>query len=165
MKIVKLFTAVLCLIFTTSLLAQKEVPSLSLKTLDGKTVNLQDYSKDGKITVISFWATWCSPCKKELDAIADYYAEWQEAYDVELIAITIDTHRALAKVPAIVETKGWEYTILSANEQEAQNALNFQTIPQTFIIGKNGKIVWDHSGYLPGDEEELEEEIATLSKL
>ena len=164
MKIVKLFTAALCLMLTTSLLAQKEVPSLNLKSLDGKTTNLQDYAKNGKVTVISFWATWCSPCKKELDAIADLYPEWQEAYDVELVAITIDTRRALAKVPGIVETKGWEYTVLSANEQEAQNALNFQTIPQTFIIDKSGKIVWSHSGYLPGDEEELEEEIAKLAK-
>ncbi len=164
MKIVKLLTATLCLFLTTSVFAQKEVPDLSLKALDGKTVNLQDYAKDGKLTVVSFWATWCSPCKKELDAIADLYPDWKDAYDVELVAITIDTRRALAKVPAVVETKGWEYTILSAKEQEAFNALNFQTIPQTFIIDKSGKIVWTHSGYVPGDEDELEEEIAKLAK-
>ncbi len=164
MKIAKLFTSVLCLMIATSMFAQNAVPNLSLKTLDGKTVNLEDYGTDGKITVVSFWATWCSPCKKELDAIADLYPEWKDEYDVELIAVTIDTRRALAKVPGIVETKGWEYTVLSANEQEAQNALNFQTIPQTFIIDKSGKIVWNHSGYLPGDEEELEDEIAKLSK-
>lgn len=164
MKIVKLLTAAFCLLITTSLFAQKEVPSLNLKTLDGKNVNLTDYAKNGKLTVVSFWATWCSPCKKELDAIADFYPDWKEEYDVELVAITIDTQRALAKVPGIVTTKGWEYTVLSANEQDAQNALNFQTIPQTFIIDKSGNIVWDHSGYLPGDEEELEEEIAKLAK-
>lgn len=164
MKIAKLFAAVLCLMMTSSVFAQKNVPDLSLKTLDGKTVNLQDFSQNGKVTVVSFWATWCSPCKKELDAIADLYPDWQEEYDVELVAITIDTRRALAKVPGIVETKAWEYTVLSANEQDAQNALNFQTIPQTFLIDKDGKIVWDHSGYLPGDEDELEDEIAKLAK-
>ena len=163
MRIVKLFTAALCLFITTSIAAQKNVPDLPLKTMDGKTVNLQDYAKDGKITVISFWATWCSPCKKELDAIADFYPDWQADYNVELVAITIDTRRALAKVPSIVETKGWEYTVLIANEQDAQNALNFQTIPQTFLIDSNGQIVWDHNGYVPGDEEELEDEIAKLA--
>jgi len=163
MKIAKLFTLALCLMMTSSLLAQKAVPNLSLKTLDGKTVNLKDYATNGKLTVVSFWATWCSPCKKELDAVADLYPDWKSEYDVELIAITIDTRRALAKVPGIVETKGWEYTVLSANEQDAQNALNFQTIPMTFIIDKTGNIVWDHSGYLPGDEVELEDEIAKLS--
>lgn len=164
MKFLKLITAALCLLLSATTFAQKDVPNLVLKTLDGKSVNLTDYAKNGKLTVISFWATWCSPCKKELDAIADYYPDWAEEYDMELLAITIDTRRALAKVPGIVATKGWEYTVLSANEQDAQNALNFQTIPQTFIIDKNGKIVWDHSGYLPGDEEELEEEIAKLSR-
>ncbi len=163
MKIVKLFAALICLTLTTSLMAQKDVPDLNLKTLDGKTVNLQDYSNNGKITVISFWATWCAPCKKELDAIADIYPDWQEEYDVELLAITIDTRRQLAKVPGVVETKGWEYIVLSANEQEAFNSLNFQTVPQTFIIDKNGKIVWDHSGYLPGDEDELEDVLEELS--
>jgi len=164
MKIAKLFTVVFCLMMTSSLFAQKDIPNLKLKTLDGKTVNLQDFGKNGKVTVVSFWATWCSPCKKELDAIADIYPDWQEEYDVELVAITVDTRRALAKVPGIVETKSWEYTVLSANEQEAQNALNFQTIPQTFLIDKDGKIVWDHNGYVPGDEAELEEEIARLAK-
>ncbi|MFT5165268.1 MAG: cytochrome c biogenesis protein CcmG/thiol:disulfide interchange protein DsbE [Saprospiraceae bacterium] len=164
MKIIKLFTAALCLLLTTSVFAQKEVPDLDLKTLDGKTINLQDFAKDGNITLVSFWATWCSPCKKELDAISYLYPTWQADYGVELLAITIDTRRALAKVPGIVETKGWEYTVLSANEQEAQNAFSFQTIPQTFLIDQNGKIVWDHSGYLPGDEDELEEVIAKLAK-
>jgi len=163
MKIANLFIVVLSLMLTTSMFAQNAAPNLALKTLDGKTVNLEDYGNNGKLTVVSFWATWCSPCKKELDAIADLYPDWKDEYDVELIAVTIDTRRALAKVPGIVETKGWEYTVLSANEQEAQNALNFQTIPQTFIIDKDGKIVWNHSGYLPGDEEELEDEIAKLS--
>ncbi len=163
MKIVRLFSIAFALLISLSVFGQKEVPNLSLKTLDGKTVNLQDYKSNGKITVVSFWATWCSPCKKELDAIADIYPDWQEEYDVELLAITIDTRRALAKVPGIVETKGWDYTVLVANEQDAQNLLSFQTIPQTFLIDKNGKIVWDHNGYVPGDEDELEEVIAKLA--
>ena len=64
-------------------------------------------------TVFCFWATWCSPCKRELDAVSDFYEELQDEYDVELLAITIDDARSLAKVPALVETKGWEYTILA----------------------------------------------------
>jgi len=139
-------------------------PSAKLKTLDGKTVDIQDFVGQGKITVISFWATWCSPCKKELDAIADYYPDWQEDYDVEFIAITIDNARGLAKVPATVATKGWEYTILSDVNQTLQQALNFQTIPQTFLLDAEGNIAWTHNGYNPGDEDELEEEIAKLAK-
>ena len=113
---------------------------------------------------MSFWATWCSPCKRELDAIMDVYPDWQEEYDVELLAITIDDARSLAKVPAMIETKGWEYTVLADVKRELQKSLNFQTVPQTFLIDKNGEIVYTHSGYNPGDEFELEDEIKKLAE-
>ena len=151
----RFFSLMLCLALATALTAQKQLPNVQAKTLDGSVVNLQDYGKNGKITVISFWATWCSPCKKELDAIADIYPDWQEDYDMELVAITIDTRRALAKVPAIVQTKGWEYTILHGDEQTMRQAFNFQTIPQTILVDQNGNIIDSHNGYVPGDEDEL----------
>ena len=151
-------------ILTFSLSAQNTVPDINIHTLKGQSVNLQDYANNGKITVISFWATWCSPCKKELDAIADLYPEWQEEYDAELLAITIDTQRALAKVPGIVTSKGWEYEILSDKNQDLQKAMNFQTVPQTFILDKEGNIVFDHAGYTPGDEYEIEDKLIELSE-
>ncbi len=132
-------------------------PSVNIKTLEGKTVNIQDYIGNGNITVVSFWATWCSPCKRELDAIADLYPDWKEEYGVEFLAVTIDNARALAKVPAMVTSKGWEYTILSDAKQELQRALNFQTVPQTFLLDGKGEIIFSHNGYNPGDEFELEE--------
>jgi thiol-disulfide isomerase/thioredoxin len=146
--------------------AQQSLPNLNAQTLDGQVVNLLDTygGQNGKVTVFSFWATWCSPCKKELDAIADLYPDWQEEYGVELVAITIDTRRNLAKVGPMVETKGWEYTILSLNDQEARVAFNFSSIPQTFVVDKDGNIVYNHNGYVPGDEYELEDKIAELSK-
>ncbi len=139
-------------------------PSADLKTLDGSTVNTTDFFKEGKITVISFWATWCSPCKRELDAIAEYYEEWEEDYNVQLLAVTIDDARSLAKIPATVETKGWDYTILADTNQDLMRALNFQTIPQTFLVDQNGNIAYTHNGYNSGDEFELEEEIMKLAE-
>lgn len=158
------FLAIVLVFFSISLFSQNAMPSVEVKTLDGQTVNIQDYANNGKITILSFWATWCSPCKKELDAIADMYEEWQEDYDVELLAITIDTQRALAKVPGMVESKGWEYTILSDANQRLQQALNFQTVPQTFVLDAEGGIAYSHSGYLPGDEYELEDIIKELTE-
>jgi cytochrome c biogenesis protein CcmG/thiol:disulfide interchange protein DsbE len=108
------------------------------------------------LTVISFWATWCKPCQNELDAISYLYEDWQENYDVELVAITIDTRRNMAQVGPMVESKGWEYTILSAVQSDMENAFNFNFIPQTLLIDKKGNIVYTHSSYNPGDEDELE---------
>lgn len=158
-------TLVFLIIMTgwASLAAQKSVPSVELKTLDGKNVNIQKLLQGNKIVVLSFWATWCKPCQLELDAMADLYEEWQEAYNVEIIAVTIDTQRALPKVLPMVETKGWAYTILSDANQNLKNALNFQTIPQTFLLDASGNIVYEHSGYVPGDEYELEKKIKALA--
>ncbi len=142
----------------------KTLPDIEVKTLDGKSVNIQSYGENGKITILSFWATWCSPCKRELDAISELYPEWVDSYNVELIAITTDDARALSKVKPLVAQKGWEFEILSDSKRQLQQALNFQAIPQTFVINKDGHIVSQHEGYKPGDEYELEDEIKKLAE-
>ena len=149
-----LFSVMFFSISTTDL---NKFPDASLKDMSGATVKVEDITSKHKKTIISFWASWCKPCKSEMDAISDYYEEWQEDYDVEMIAITIDNARGLAKVPGIIATKGWPYTFLSDPNQELQGALNFQTIPQTFVVNSEGDIIYSHNGYTPGDEFELED--------
>lgn len=140
-----------------------DFPSVNLKTLDGNSVNIQDQIGQGKTTVVSFWATWCSPCKRELDNVSELYEDWQADYDAEVIAITIDDARGFAKVPGMVASKGWEFPILADTKQELMQALNFQSIPQTFILDAEGKIVYTHNGYNPGDELEIEDKLAELA--
>lgn len=163
MQIFKFFVFSFLLLSGTSMNAgNSPFPAINVKTLDGKTVNTQDFTGSGKITVVSFWATWCTPCKRELDAVNEVYSEWVEKYNVQLLAITIDDARGLTKVPSMVESKGWEFTVLADTKQELQQALNFQTIPQTFLLNDKGEIVYAHNGYNPGDEFELEKKIAEL---
>ncbi|MCC6460600.1 MAG: TlpA family protein disulfide reductase [Saprospiraceae bacterium] len=138
------------------------LPSASVKTLQGQTLNVHELGKSGKITVISFWATWCSPCKKELDAIKDYYPEWKEKYNVELVAVSIDDPRTAAKIPAMVEEKGWEYRILHDFNKEFQQAVNVSSVPFTLLLDSTGAVVFEHTGYAPGDELELEERIKEI---
>lgn len=142
----------------------KTLPAVSVKTLEGQTINVQDLGKTGHITIISFWATWCSPCKKELDAVKDYYSEWQEKYGVELIAVSVDDARTAAKIPAMIQEKGWEYRILVDSNKNFQTAANIVSVPYTFLLDEKGNIVFEHSGYTPGDELELEEQIKLLKK-
>ena len=151
------------LLLTTAFAQNKTVPDVTLKTLEGASKNIQDFAKNDKITVISFWATWCAPCKKELDAISKVYKEWQATYDMELVAVSIDTRRAIAKVPSMVASKGWEYTVLTGKATELQDAFDFQTIPQTFLLDQKGNIVYHHNGYVAGDELELENKIKALA--
>lgn len=140
----------------------KKMPSVDLKNLDGKVVNSSEFINNNKVTIVSFWATWCTPCKKELDIYHDLYEDWVEAYDVEFVAITIDNARALAKVKPLVAQKGWEFTVLSDVNEDLKKQMNFIYVPQTYILDKEGNIVFDHSGFAPGDEYEMEEILEEL---
>ncbi len=161
----KTLLALAILFCALGLFAQdKTLPSANVKTLEGQSLNVQELGKSGKVTVISFWATWCSPCKKELDAIKDYYGEWQEKYDMELVAISIDDPRTAAKIPAMVAEKGWEYRVLHDYNKEFQIAANVASVPFTLLLDTTGKIVFEHTGYAPGDELELEDQIKELKK-
>jgi len=151
--------------FTFTAFAQnKTLPSANVKTLEGQSFNVQELGKTGKITVISFWATWCSPCKKELDAIKDYYPDWKKDYDMELVAVSVDDTRTAAKIPAMVKEKGWEYRILHDSNKEFQQTANVASVPHTLLLDAAGNIVYEHVGYAPGDELELEEKIKELKK-
>lgn len=145
------------------LIAQSELPSIEVENLKGEKVDFSSYSKDGKITVISFWATWCTPCKKELNNMTELYPEWVEKYGVELVAVSIDDARNSSKVKSYTNGQNWEYTILLDKNGDLKRALNFQTVPFTLLIDKNGKIVEKHNGYVEGDEYELEDKIKELA--
>ena len=160
----KLLLSTLLVGFFSLAVAQKSFPDVEVYTLDGQKVQLKEHLSKGKISVISMWATWCSPCKKELDALAELYEDWQEDYDVEIIAITIDTRRALAKVPGMIAAKNWEYTVFSDPNNSLRNSLQFQSIPQTFLVDQKGQIVYAHNGYVAGDEYELEDEIKAIAE-
>lgn len=163
MKLIKSLVLLFALAFSVTASAQT-LPDVEIKTMEGETVNIQDYVTEGKITVISFWATWCSPCIRELKAISELYPDWVEQYDIQFLAITLDTQQRLARAGSIAETNGWEYTILSDPNQDLQRALGFQNPPQTYIVDGEGKIVYDHNGYSPGDELDLEDKLAELTE-
>ena len=148
-----------------SLQAQTEtVPSVMVKNLNGESVDFKNCIEPGKITIISFWATWCAPCIKELQAIDAKYAEWQEKYNVKLVAVTVDDSRNIKKVKPKVLGEGWTYEIILDENMDLARAMNMNNPPMTFIVNAEGKIVYSHQGYTPGAEDELEKELEALKK-
>ena len=140
----------------------KNLPNINVKTLDGKSINFSSIENEESPIVISFWATWCKPCKKELNAIAEVYEEWQEDTGVKLIAVSVDDSRTSPKVRPYVNSSDWEYEVYLDSNRELARALGVSSVPHTFLVDKNKKIVWDHRGYVDGDEEELLEKIEDL---
>ena len=141
-----------------------KIPSATLRKLDGTKINSNTFSNNGKPIIISFWATWCKPCKKELDAIAETYPEWVKETGVKLIAISIDDVRSSSKVVTDVKTKGWDYEVYLDENQDFKRAMNVNNVPHTFLVDGNGKIVWSHNSYSEGDEDKLYENIQALIK-
>ena len=131
----------------------QELPSVSLRDLDGSVVDLNKISEKN-ITVLSFWATWCVPCINELDAIAEVYDEWKDETGVNLIAIATDDTRTKKRIRPLVNGKGWEYLVLYDDNQNLKRALNITTLPHTLVL-KNNKIIHRRTGYTPGIEDEL----------
>ena len=138
------------------------LPSVDIKSLEGKTMNTDAFENDGKPMVISFWATWCKPCTKELNAISEVYDDWQEETGVKVIAISIDDARNAAKVAPYANGKDWPFEIYVDANSDLKRALNVNAIPHTFLLNADKEIVWQHTSYLDGDEEELYEEILKL---
>ncbi len=141
-----------------------KIPAAPLKKLDGTKINSSELSNNGKPMIISFWATWCKPCKKELDAIHENYADWVKETGVKLIAISIDDTRSSSKVVTDVKTKGWDYEVYLDENSDFKRAMNVNNVPHTFLVDGNGKIVWSHNSYTEGDEDALYENVKKLAK-
>ena len=161
----KFFTTLFLGFFFLTLHAQDNniVPNVKVQQLDGNTFNTGDFKNDGKPIIINFWATWCSPCKRELNNIAEMYDEWVEETGVKLVAISIDDTRNMSKVAPYVNGKGWEYDVYIDPNGDFKRALGVNNIPHTFLVDGNGKIVWQHNSYSEGDEYELYELVKKLA--
>ncbi|MCF8365632.1 MAG: TlpA family protein disulfide reductase [Bacteroidales bacterium] len=130
------------------------LPSVDIKNLNGEPFNTKDINNDGKPIIMTFWATWCKPCMKEHDAINEVYEEWVEETGVKLYAVSIDNARSSNRVMPTVNGKGWGFDVLLDPNGDLKRAMNVNIPPHTFIINGNGEVVWQHIGYLEGDEAE-----------
>ena len=152
-----LFSAALLLgSFSASFAA---LPSVMLKDMDGRSVDTAQLSNDGKPMIIDFWATWCKPCIRELNAIKEVYPDWQEETGVKVIAVSIDEAQNAQKVKPMVSRMGWEYEVLLDPNSEFKRQMGVSDPPHVFVVDANGNIVWNHQGYVEGSEEEIIEAV------
>lgn len=143
--------------------AQDALPNIDVTTLNGESIAITEATQSDGPVVISLWATWCVPCLKELDAISEVYADWEDDTNVKLFAISVDDSRTVKRVKPLINGKGWDYTILLDTNNDLKRALGAATVPLTLLV-KDGKIVYRHSGYTPGSENELYEKIKEYAK-
>jgi thiol-disulfide isomerase/thioredoxin len=118
-------------------LAGRPAPDFAVKTLDGGTVSLSDYK--GKAVIVNFWATWCGACKLEMPLLAELREQYA-SQGLEVLGIVTDAADS-AKVKRIADRYGVKYPILRCNHTTAQAYGGLPYLPESFYIGKDGKVV------------------------
>lgn len=125
----------------------QRLPAVTIKTLDGTSIDASKINNDGKPIILSFWATWCAPCKKELNEINDIYEDWQKETGVKLVAVSIDDQRSSLKVKPQIESMGWTYDIYLDENSDFRRAMNVNNVPHTFVLNGKGEVIWQTSSY------------------
>jgi thiol-disulfide isomerase/thioredoxin len=130
-------------------------------TLFGKPAKASDYP--GKVVVISFWASWCSPCRKELPILEGLQVEGKGS--IEVVAVNIERRDVFQKAAKVLGDL--HLTLANDRDDRSQHAYGVKAIPQMVIIGKDGRILDIHKGYgehsLDGIVDEINRALAANS--
>lgn len=136
------------------------LPDTQIKdVVSGKRVSFNNAVAPGRVTMVSFWATWCVPCKKEIKNVRAKMEDWKKEADFDFITVSIDETRAEGLVRSYAKSQGWEFPAYIDANSDLKRSLNFQTVPFTMVIGKDGKVAYMHSGYEEGAENETFEKV------
>lgn len=156
-SIALLFVALTCVI--------AQIPSVKVEDSKGAQVNTASLIDNKTPMIISFWATTCKPCIRELNAINELMPDWLDEVKFRVVAVSTDDSRSTAKARAMAEGSGWDdFIMLYDKNQEFMRAMNVTLTPQVYVVDANGKIVYSHTGYAPGNELELLKVIKKLQK-
>lgn len=160
MRFSSLLLAFTLVLASPTVLAADEAPTFSLRDIDGKKRSLSDY--EGQVVMISFWATWCTPCMAEMPHLQRFYETYGEQ-GFTVLSINTDDARSSSRVKPLVKSKGVTFPVLLDRETSVVAMYNpSKTLPFAVLLDREGRIAKVHSGYTPGDETRIEEEIKTL---
>jgi peroxiredoxin len=137
----------------TSAVAGSAASDFALRDINGQTWQLSTLR--GKVVVLSFWATWCGPCKEEMPHLQALQNELYEK-GVVILSVSIDDARTASQVKPYIMSKGFNFPVLLDCESTAVVQYNpSKSVPYTVVIDRNFQVVDSHSGYSPGDETKL----------
>ena len=129
----------------------------SLQDLQGRTHRLSE--QKGKVVLLSFWMTWCAPCKVEIPHLARLYGQYKDK-GFEVWGITADAPSDLPKVRSLVRAYGMTYPVLLDQDSRVNALYNPRSdYPLSILVDREGRLAWTHVGFQPGDEVELENQI------
>jgi len=152
---------------TTKVVVAKnnEMPDVELKDLDGNRINIKSLGDSNKITIITFWATWCKPCIKELNNTLELIDDWKADYNVQYFAVSVDDAKTTNSVRPMATALNYDYNyhVLLDPNRDLARTMNVNNPPMIFIYDQSGKLVYTHMGYTEGGEYEVDEKLKALN--
>lgn len=142
--------------------AQSSLPDVKVENMEGRQVSVRSLVS-GKPFIISFWGVTCKPCLTELNALNDQMEEWLEEVDFDIVAVSIDDSRFSSRARSMAQGFDWQFKAVFDKNQDLKRAMNVTFTPHTFIIDAKGNVVYSHTGYTPGSEQELLEKLKELA--
>ncbi len=156
--IVLVVSAVFIVAVLIPAIAAERVPNFKLEGVDGKTYELKVIAKDCKVILIDFWDSSCKPCRKMMPHLQIYYEVYQPA-GLEVVVIARDTTLTVCKVKPMVAAESWTFPVLYDTDQKVSQAYHVKYSPVSFVVSNKGEILFQHAGYKPGQEKDLEEAV------
>ena len=131
--------------------AQRQtVQDFKLDTLNGDTASLTEHR--GDVVVVSFWATWCEPCKKELNDLAELLRNDPNLKNIKVLAVATDAPETLPEVRKTVEKNQWPFIVPLDPDGSVMSRLNPRgATPFSIFLDREGRKAYEHEGYKPGD--------------
>jgi peroxiredoxin len=140
--------------------AGKLAADFKLKDLKGDEISLA--SMRGKVVFLNIWATWCAPCREEMPSIESLYNNFKADKDFVVLAVSQDTDGAT--VGPFVKQNKFQFTVLLDPHNEVGESYDVNGIPETFIIGRDGRIVAHHVGPYDWSNTDIREALQELIK-
>jgi peroxiredoxin len=139
--------------------AGRPAPSLSLPDLDGTEVSLD--AMRGKVVLLNFWATWCGPCRSEMPSLERLYQDFSSNPDFAMLTVNTD-QCGTPSVEQFVAKNGCDFPVLLDTENVASTAYGVSGLPSTFVIGRDGRIIWNCTGALDWSDPSLRDALKKL---
>ncbi|HVA69377.1 MAG TPA: TlpA disulfide reductase family protein [Candidatus Binataceae bacterium] len=139
--------------------AGEKAAGFTLQDLNGRTVSLDKLR--GKVVFLNVWATWCGPCREEMPSMEKLYEDMQGNKDFVMLAVSQDTQDA-SYVAAFVRKHGFHFDVLLDPDNKVAEAYDVSGVPETFIIGRDGRIVAHHSGAFDWSQADIRDSIEEL---